>query len=133
MIDILLSRLQKVRPAGNNRWTACCPAHDDKTPSLTVTQARDKVLIHCFSGCLPDEVIAATGLSWDDMFEDEFQAANQRAVSSRKNLPPVDPLLVDENILLIAREALSKGDSLSVEDQARAELAYERVKGARNA
>ena len=133
MIDTLLSRLQKVRPAGNNRWTACCPAHDDKTPSLTVTQARDKVLIHCFSGCLPEEVIAATGLSWGDMFEDEFQAANQGAVSSRKNLPPVDPLRVDENILLIAREALSKGDSLSVEDQARAELAYERVKGARNA
>ncbi len=35
MIDDFLSQLQKVH-GRNGRWTACCPAHGDKSPSLAV-------------------------------------------------------------------------------------------------
>ncbi len=34
-------------------WLACCPAHNDKTPSLSIKQkdnSRD-VILHCFAGC----------------------------------------------------------------------------------
>jgi len=37
-----------LRPAGNDRWKACCPFHDEKTPSFYVT--RSKGFFHCF-GC----------------------------------------------------------------------------------
>ena len=37
-----------LKPAGNNRWKACCPFHDEKTPSFYVS--RDKGFYKCF-GC----------------------------------------------------------------------------------
>ena len=37
----------------------CCPAHDDRTPSLSVTLGRKAILFHCFAGCLNEDVIAA--------------------------------------------------------------------------
>jgi putative DNA primase/helicase len=43
-----------------SEWTACCPAHDDRNPSLSIGEARDgTVLLHCHAGCSQDEVIAA--------------------------------------------------------------------------
>ena len=51
IISDWLDRLQGVRKAGNG-WKALCPAHDDKNPSLSVTEgAGDKVLVTCFAGC----------------------------------------------------------------------------------
>jgi hypothetical protein len=46
---------------GNPRTgMACCPAHDDETPSLHVsTGAGGKVLVKCFAGCPQEAVIAA--------------------------------------------------------------------------
>jgi len=41
-------------------WTARCPAHDDRTPSLSLTDTRDgKVLVRCHAGCDQERVIAA--------------------------------------------------------------------------
>lgn len=41
-----------------------CPAHEDKNPSLSITETKDgKLLLHCFSGCTFEEIIAAAGLS----------------------------------------------------------------------
>ncbi len=38
---------------------ACCPAHDDRTPSLRVTLGRKAILFHCFAGCDQQAVLAA--------------------------------------------------------------------------
>ena len=54
-----LSSLPKFKEVGKNRYIACCPAHDDKHPSLSITDAKDKVLVHCFSGCSQTDVIDA--------------------------------------------------------------------------
>jgi putative DNA primase/helicase len=41
-------------------WSACCPAHDDRTPSLSIQDADDgRVLVHCHAGCDQARVIAA--------------------------------------------------------------------------
>lgn len=36
-----------------------CPAHDDRTASLSVSDDGEKVLVHCFAGCEQAAVIAA--------------------------------------------------------------------------
>ena len=65
----LLDRLDKVRARGPGQWSACCPAHDDKGPSLSVKEtADDRVLLHCFAGCSADEVVGAVGLDLTDLF-----------------------------------------------------------------
>jgi hypothetical protein len=50
-------------------WTARCPAHADRTPSLSISEGVDgKVLVKCHAGCEQDAVIDALrrlGL-WDD-------------------------------------------------------------------
>jgi putative DNA primase/helicase len=41
-------------------WMARCPAHDDREPSLSITDARNgKVLVRCHAGCDQHDVIAA--------------------------------------------------------------------------
>ena len=47
------------RKAGSG-WTARCPAHDDRTPSLSIRDADDnKVLVRCHAGCDQERVITA--------------------------------------------------------------------------
>lgn len=40
-------------------WMAYCPAHHDRTPSLSVRDVDGKVLVHCHTGCDQRAVIAA--------------------------------------------------------------------------
>jgi putative DNA primase/helicase len=43
-----------------SQWKARCPAHDDRTPSLSICEGDDgKVLVHCHAGCEQKQVIAA--------------------------------------------------------------------------
>jgi DNA primase len=44
----VIEQFVALRPAGNNRFKACCPFHDEKTPSFNVS--RDKGFYKCF-GC----------------------------------------------------------------------------------
>jgi hypothetical protein len=40
--------------------SACCPAHDDHTPSLSITDGSDgRLLLHCFAGCSFRDIHAA--------------------------------------------------------------------------
>jgi 5S rRNA maturation endonuclease (ribonuclease M5) len=50
------------------QWQACCPAHDDHTPSLSITPAADKVLVYCHAQCSLDTILAALGLTRRDLF-----------------------------------------------------------------
>ena len=41
-------------------WMACCPAHDDREPSLSISAGKaGKVLVRCHAGCDQIQVIAA--------------------------------------------------------------------------
>ncbi len=44
----IIGQYVQLRPAGGDNFKACCPFHDEKTPSFTVS--RDKGFYHCF-GC----------------------------------------------------------------------------------
>jgi hypothetical protein len=63
----ILSKLHNVTRA-NNGWSASCPAHDDETPSLSIGLGDDgRVLVHCFAGCTPEQVVAAVGMRMADL------------------------------------------------------------------
>lgn len=43
-------------------WMALCPAHDDRSPSLSIAEKNGKVLLHCHAGCSQASVLAALPL-----------------------------------------------------------------------
>ena len=68
-IDNILSRLEKVRQRQPGQWSARCPAHADKGPSLSIRETPDgAVLLHCFAGCEVAEIVASLGLELHHLF-----------------------------------------------------------------
>lgn len=63
-IESFLNNLHKVKPQGRNKWVALCPCHDDKNPSLAISDDNGIVLIHCF-GCGANAVEVAHKLGVD--------------------------------------------------------------------
>lgn len=60
----MLSRVTGPRDTQYGReWKACCPAHDDSTPSLAITEkSNGSVNTHCFAGCSAESIRSALGL-----------------------------------------------------------------------
>ena len=66
----ILDRLAGVRSTGAGRWIARCPAHQDRSPSLSIRETADgRVLLHDFGGCPTGDVLAALGLELRDLFD----------------------------------------------------------------
>ena len=87
--DDLLSRLDCVRRSGKG-WTARCPAHDDRSPSLSIREGDRGVLLRCWSGCSLDEVCTALGIQKRDLFFDEQPNPKHRAETrSRRRMGEV--------------------------------------------
>ena len=73
-IDLLVDSLEKVHNKGHGEYIACCPSHDDKSPSLTVKELPDgRILIHCFAGCSPLDIVNAVGLTMGDLFPEKLE------------------------------------------------------------
>jgi len=65
----LLERLEKVKKTGMDSWLACCPSHNDKTPSLAIKEVDNgTILLKCFAGCDNYSVVSAVGLELSDLF-----------------------------------------------------------------
>jgi hypothetical protein len=70
--------------SGHGPWMAQCPCHDDHSPSLSITQAADRTLVHCFGGCSPQEVVGALGLRMRDLFADAANSTPTRTLRSAR-------------------------------------------------
>jgi hypothetical protein len=51
-----------------NGWMARCPAHQDKTPSLSISEGREGILMNCLAGCAFESVTAARGIEASELF-----------------------------------------------------------------
>ncbi len=66
----IIKYLKNVKRTGENKYTACCPAHDDQHPSLSVYLSDDgaRIMLHCFVGCTEDEILKSIGLKKRDLY-----------------------------------------------------------------
>lgn len=127
-VDALLHLLKGVRQTRPNEWMACCPAHDDSSPSLHVTDCPDgRLLIHCFAGCSSGEVLNALGLEFRDLMP---EAAGERLGPVRR---PFDFKRVREHIsrevavVLVIAEDIASGTVVTEDLRERLAVAAERL------
>ena len=62
-----------------------CPSHDDSTPSLSITDKPDRVLLCCRAGCDTLDVLEAVGLDWPDLFDARATGKNWRRSTLRRS------------------------------------------------
>lgn len=68
-IDRVLARLKGVKPAGQSKWMAQCPAHEDKQASLSLRVGNDgRAVMFCHASCPTTAIVAALGLAMSDLF-----------------------------------------------------------------
>lgn len=130
-IDSLLNSLDKIKKTGADRWIARCPAHADKSPSLSIRLIDDRILLHCFSGCGVDEVVNAIGLNLADLMPDRVPFDGTKPIKSK--IPASDLLAFihfEATIVLLAASNMVNGKPLSESSFLRLKLAYDRLEGA---
>ena len=131
-LETILARLHGVRRNGSG-WQARCPAHEDRSPSLSIAGGRDgRTLLNCFAGCSPENIVQALGLTLRDLFSNsplplesaEAQAARQivaRAASDlRRRLTPRErelPVTLIETDTHTLDEAIARGLAVACEGE----------------
>jgi len=68
-IEDFLSHFKNVRKTSNG-WQACCPAHEDKKASLSISVKEEKILLFDHAGCPLEAILEAAHLKPKDLFLD---------------------------------------------------------------
>ena len=81
-VDRILAGVERHVRSGDG-WSAVCPAHPDRRPSLSVKRGDNgQALVCCHAGCATEDVMAALGLRLADLYLDrKDRPANQWMVS----------------------------------------------------
>ena len=138
-IDTLLSRLEGVKQHGKG-YRARCPACGGISAKLSVSEAdTGSVLLHCFGGCVPADVLAAVDLRLGDLFPERLRPmtdAERREAREHARMAQWQAALPDlckaAAILQLAQRELASGRPLSAEDLACLRKTEDRIADARN-
>jgi hypothetical protein len=78
MIQNILEKLKNVKKNGSDKtFKALCPSHDDQKESLSITEASDKILLHCHAGCTVENICTALTIEPKDLF------GNKKSIKKR--------------------------------------------------
>jgi Protein of unknown function (DUF3631) len=89
-LEDILPRFEGVRRSGQG-YTARCPAHDDRKPSLSITLKGGKILINCFAHCPLENILAKVNLQLSDLFvKEDSTRRSGAAVREVERYPYVD-------------------------------------------
>lgn len=112
MTTAMIARRANARAASSG-WVARCPAHADRSPSLSIREGRDgRTLLRCFAGCESTAIVRALGLSIADLFETYRPVCSlrQRALTA----DDVEASLQSELVRIVAEESERVGFDIAV-------------------
>ena len=91
----LLTMLQSVSgPNSSGEYTAKCPAHQDRTASLTATvkaspkDGKEKIYLCCHAGCTGTAIMAALGISAKDLIVNPDQGGRSSGSAAKPQRKP---------------------------------------------
>lgn len=128
-LDRLLPHLDGVRWTGREKLIAKCPAHEDRSPSLSVKETDDgTLLVKCWAGCTADEIVRAVGLRLADLFpRAERTTTRTPGLPAWKRRKLLEAAEYERLIRRVALADLKAGRVLPEADIQRAELAQQRL------
>lgn len=85
-VEALAELFNGSRRTGDGKYQAKCPAHQDDTPSLSLRQEGDRVLVFCHAGCSFESITNAAGLDPRDWFDDDLIPNHTRTARDIKRL-----------------------------------------------
>lgn len=68
-LEELILKFKEAKKNGANSYICKCPVHDDKSPSLSIGETEDRILIHCHAGCDVKSILDKIGLEMKDLFK----------------------------------------------------------------
>ncbi len=132
-VEIVLAPLHSVKKSGKG-YSARCPAHEDRGPSLSVTEGDDgRVLMHCFAGCKTDDVLGAVGLQLADLFPQRERPLRPQPAPGVSRTALRAAAEFEGMVLRVIQFDRAKGRQIGAEDQERERLATQRIAIARRA
>lgn len=134
-VDTFLSALDRVKRNAKGQWVACCPAHEDKRPSMTIAELDDgRVLVHCFSGCSVEEILGAVGMDFDILYPPKPDRHDPKRPMAKPFLPAsvLEVLAFEALLVVTAARQMANGEALDENDYQRLLLAAERMQGVVN-
>jgi hypothetical protein len=126
-LENLLNNLKKVT-GRNGHWTACCPAHEDRSPSLAIREVEDgRILLKCFGGCSVQAIVGAIGMDMTDLFPDSNDHYKPKVKNAFYATDLLKLIEFESTIVIIAANDLANGKQLSDNDRSRLKQAHERI------
>lgn len=96
-LDLILPKLSKVKRSRTGGYVACCPAHDDHSPSLSINVSPEgKLLLYCYVGCSFESICHALDLKPQDL----SPPSNQQAQRTRYEIRDTEGNLVSSHVRL---------------------------------
>ena len=75
------------------QYSGLCPAHNDSSPSLSLTLTEDRILIKCHSGCSIDQICNCQGIKKSDLFRKcETNTRTKSTAHEKKKAIQVNPI-----------------------------------------
>jgi hypothetical protein len=129
-INDFLGYFEKSYRSGKDEYQCLCPAHNDKTASLSIKNLPDeRILIHCFAGCAANDILGAVGLTFDDIVPKRL--GDFKPVSKPFNPYAVLKSISNETLLVaLAGLEVANGKTLPQEDKDRLMIAVNRLREA---
>ena len=136
-LEMLLNRLEHVRPAGDS-FRARCPVHQGNSKdSLIITPCDDgRILIYCFSQeCLPLEIVNVCGLEMTDLFPERIthnatpveKRKWREAATMRDWQKALSSIQHEARVVWVAGKQIIDGKPLNDIDDARLDEALEQI------
>jgi hypothetical protein len=144
-VDLILSRLENVRPAGSG-FRADCPLGHKSRGTLSIRTGDDnEARMHCFAECSALDILHAIGLELRDLYPESLSFLPPE---KRRKLPPeerqrlrqaakqcewksaLSTLQFESRIVVLAGQQIKAGISLDEQDAARLNVAVDRIESA---
>ena len=131
-IDRLLPLLDRVKRTSATTWLASCPTREDKRPSLTIRELDDgRILLHDFGGDRVEEILAAIGLTFGDLYPP--RAVDHHVKPERRPFNAADAFRAvsfEATIVALAGAAIIAGEPINTFDKDRLLIAVGRINDA---